>query len=597
MSIGHRFGQDGFSPVDALRNIVDGEPDSPDDAARSGGRRRTFMLIHLGVGTLGLAAMLVQFVLAEPLILEHVLAYLWLCVPLGAAAYTARRGSLPAAQAVSTTGLAAFIAYVCSVTGGLGSFAVFWLVVIPLEAMLSGSLLLVAWGGALSVLAAAGLYLGFGPGTLTATPLHAAGALSAVLYVAVLAGCALRLGRAQARQAARAGDAYRLMAQNTSEIITRHDADGAVAYCSAGARRVIGCAPAALHGQALRDRVHVTDRVTFLSALKLAAAGCESVAQFRCRMHGDEPVYRWLEITCRPETESSGFIGVVHDIHDAREREEALVAAQERAATESETKIRFLANVSHELRTPLNSVIGFSDMMSGDMADHLGLEQTKEYASLINKSGRHLLNVVNDVLDMSKIEAGHFRVTLEGFDAEGATREACNMVKPQMAEAGLKLTQAYADMPELMADSRAYRQILLNLLSNAQKFTDPGGTIAVTLSQRGRYAELTVRDSGIGIAAEDLPKLGQPFVQAQNNYDRAYEGTGLGLSVVKGLTELHGGRLDLESEPGLGTTVTVLLPLEPSKGAEVTRLDPKPNASDASIDETGNGRATMRSVA
>ena len=173
---------------------------------------------------------------------------------------------------------------------------------------------------------------------------------------------------------------------------------------------------------------------------------------------------------------------------------------------------------------------------------------------------------------MSKIEAGHFTVVHEGFDAGATARDCCQMLGSQIREAGLRLVQEFDELPEIVADSRAFRQILINLLSNAQKFTDPGGTVTLRLRGVGRNLVVSVADTGIGISKEDLPRLGQPFVQAESSYSRRYEGTGLGLSVVRGLVELHQGQFSMQSELGVGTTVTITLPLDPKGGATISQL-------------------------
>jgi cell cycle sensor histidine kinase DivJ len=181
---------------------------------------------------------------------------------------------------------------------------------------------------------------------------------------------------------------------------------------------------------------------------------------------------------------------------------------------------------------------------------------------LIKESGEHLLQVVNDILDLSKIESGAFDVAAEAFELAPLIERCVQIMRAQADKTGVTLaTDVDAGLPELVADQRACRQILLNLLSNAVKFTDRGGRVVCSAHRDGRRVSIQVRDNGIGIAAEDLPRLGQPFVQADSGYDRRHEGTGLGLSVVKGLVALHGGQMLIDSAPGKGTTVTIHLPL------------------------------------
>ena len=219
--------------------------------------------------------------------------------------------------------------------------------------------------------------------------------------------------------------------------------------------------------------------------------------------------------------------------------------------------------MSHELRTPLNAVIGFSEIINRELFGTLGEARYRDYARLIHESGEHLLNVVNDILYMSKIEAGKFGIVKEPFDVAPLVKSCCDIMRHTAEQRSLSLIMDVAPgIPELPADKRACKQMLLNVISNAIKFTDPGGWVRVSARLADGNVEFSVADNGIGIAEQDLPKLGKPFVQANNSYDRSYDGAGLGLSVVKGLARLHGGRLALASTLGEGTTATIVLPLE-----------------------------------
>jgi cell cycle sensor histidine kinase DivJ len=219
--------------------------------------------------------------------------------------------------------------------------------------------------------------------------------------------------------------------------------------------------------------------------------------------------------------------------------------------------------VSHELRTPLNAIIGFSELLASDICGTLPDPRQREYVALIHESGSHLLTVVNDILDMSKIEAGKLELVVEPFAVEDMVKATQRMVAQLAAERGLTLAAEIAPgLPDLAADPRACRQILINLLSNAIKFTERGGRVHITAMREGGFIAIGVADTGIGIAEADVARLGEPFVQARGGYDRRHAGTGLGLSVVKGLTALHGGAMRIESRLGVGTTVTVRLPID-----------------------------------
>jgi cell cycle sensor histidine kinase DivJ len=219
--------------------------------------------------------------------------------------------------------------------------------------------------------------------------------------------------------------------------------------------------------------------------------------------------------------------------------------------------------MSHELRTPLNAIIGFSDMLTKESALMLDTKRRSEYAGLINSSGYHLLSVVNGILDMSKIETGNFEITPEPFAPVDVVTACCGILALRARETGVALEkQAPDDLPELIADKRALSQILLNLLSNAIRFTDRGGRVTISARAEAAHITFAVEDDGVGISADDLARVGEPYFQAGTSYDRRHGGTGLGLSIVKGLVQLHGGELSIRSRVGDGTRVTVRLPLD-----------------------------------
>jgi signal transduction histidine kinase len=246
-----------------------------------------------------------------------------------------------------------------------------------------------------------------------------------------------------------------------------------------------------------------------------------------------------------------------------RKRVEAeLRTAKDEAEVASRAKSEFLAMVSHELRTPLNAVIGFSEMLTNEMFGPIGDGRYLGYAADIRSSGLHLLSLINDILDLSKVEANSFELSEEELDVPSLVDEALHLVEVK-AEAGeIRLKpELPPDLPVLYADERAFKQIILNLLSNAVKFTPPGGRVSVSanVNDAGEFVFM-VADTGIGIAEEDQKKVLKPFTQADSSLARRYEGTGLGLPLTKSLVELHGGRLELESLPQKGTTVRAAFP-------------------------------------
>jgi signal transduction histidine kinase len=219
--------------------------------------------------------------------------------------------------------------------------------------------------------------------------------------------------------------------------------------------------------------------------------------------------------------------------------------------------------MSHELRTPLNAIIGFSDMMSAGMHGPLGSPKYLEYIRDINLSGHHLLDMITGILDMSKIEAGKYALSLQELDVVAVAAFCVRLVLDRAAKGGIALVnQVTSGLPRVRADETAVKQILLNLLSNAVKFTPAGGTVTVSAAAgRDGMMRLTVADTGIGIAAADLARVLEPFRQVDRTLARRYEGTGLGLAITKRLVDLHGGSLSIDSTPDKGTAVTVRLPL------------------------------------
>ena len=242
------------------------------------------------------------------------------------------------------------------------------------------------------------------------------------------------------------------------------------------------------------------------------------------------------------------------------ERLAAAERARDDAQSDARGKMQFLANMSHELRTPLNAIMGFSDMMRARVFGELP-PRYAEYAELIHEGGAHLLDLINDVLDASKLDADKYELSREVFDAREAVSASLRIVRKQADDAGVHLRGVLPAEPlEVDADRRAIKQIVLNLVSNALKFTPAGGSVSVGLAAAGQALEIAVSDTGVGIAPEDLARLGRPYEQAGDVADRT-RGTGLGLSLVKAFARLHGGDMALESRLGEGTAVTVRLPV------------------------------------
>jgi signal transduction histidine kinase len=269
---------------------------------------------------------------------------------------------------------------------------------------------------------------------------------------------------------------------------------------------------------------------------------------------------RWLR-SAGGRTEDGCLIFFVSDFTAIKEREDNFRRAQEAAEAASAAKTRFLANISHELRTPLNAIIGFSDIISGQMFGELGNARYVDYATDIQRSGRHLLDIINSVLEISRSDAGKQLLKSEPVDLRYVLRDCSKMMAGQFATAQVSLV---IDEPVgglfVLGEKAKLRQIFLNLISNAMKFTEAGGRVSVSTRREAAAVIIEVADTGIGMTEEHIQIALTPFGQVDNRLERKYEGTGLGLPLARSLAELHGGRLEVESKPGEGTVILIRLP-------------------------------------
>ncbi|MGN6412026.1 MAG: PAS domain-containing sensor histidine kinase [Nitrobacter sp.] len=305
---------------------------------------------------------------------------------------------------------------------------------------------------------------------------------------------------------------------------------------------------------------------------------------------------RWLNVSER-RTKDGGYVSVGTDITRIKEHEQKLVdndlrlratvidlkrsqatleqqaleladlaqkyaEEKDRAEEANQAKSKFLANMSHELRTPLNAIIGFSEIMGSGMFGTLGCDKYQEYCHDILTSGHYLLEVINDILDMSKIEAGRMQLDLEPLNLAQTLTESLRVVSGKAQEKSLVLDADFDDQVPLVADRRAIKQIVVNLLSNAVKFTPDGGRVIVRSRLVDNSIVLMIADTGIGIARQSMVKLGQPFEQVEGQLTKTYQGSGLGLAIAKSLTGLHGGSMRMKSKPGVGTVIGVTLPCD-----------------------------------
>ncbi|WP_419902212.1 PAS domain S-box protein [Kiloniella sp.] len=275
----------------------------------------------------------------------------------------------------------------------------------------------------------------------------------------------------------------------------------------------------------------------------------------------------WNQIDLSPifddEDNIQYFVCVMQDISNQKEVEQELTVLKESAEQASRAKSEFMALMSHELRTPLNAILGFSEILATEMFGPLGSPRYRDYARDVNESGAHLLDLINDILDLSKAEAGKIELYEDDLDVNAVISRCEKMLLGRAEEAGLSLNLDLAnEMPRLIGDEKRIKQVLINLISNALKFTRAGGVVTVSSYVTNRGLELSVMDTGIGMAASEIPKALAPFGQVDSSLSRKHEGTGLGLPLSKRLTELHGAEFLIASELGAGTTVTLVFPLE-----------------------------------
>jgi PAS domain S-box-containing protein len=370
------------------------------------------------------------------------------------------------------------------------------------------------------------------------------------------------LGHRMMRVQERIDDIVRLV----SDWIWETDAAMNITFASDRVMHAAGYAPQTLIGKALSDLAYdatsaqrLRDRLMGLTPFR------DLTVSFRA-INGAEKNYLISAVPVFDPLSGAhlGFRGTAFDVTGLTERERAILAAKEAAEQANRAKSRFLANMSHELRTPLNAMIGFSDILRREGADRPAQKDVAGFASEINSSAKSLLAVINDILDIARIEAGRFDLREEETTAELLCKGAMSVVREQGDQHGVRLSLELGhNLPTIRVDTRVIRQVLVNLLSNAIKFTQAGGEIALR-AQVTTDGELLLQvcDSGIGMTELDLKRVLEPFVQAENDNSRRFAGAGLGLSLGKRLIELHGGRLSIVSRPNMGTTVSVHLPPE-----------------------------------
>jgi len=501
--------------------------------ALAAARYRAFILPRL-VGSLAAFASLPIYLVLRGVPSEiEVAVFCWLVTPILNVYFLVRTGRYQAAHILSSLSLSALVVLVALFSRGIGSFAAIWLVIVPLEAALSGSRRVVWISTAFSMAAGSFLLMPGIAGLMRPNSLDmhetlaALAIVSAVLYATGLALGAVSLARIGAKLLGAEESRYQLLAQNMTDAVVRCGKSGSVIFASPAAQPLFGIPTTELVGIELFERVHVADRPAFLATLADAASS-GNVCSLEFRIQRNDGARRpgrfvWTEMQCRPfeselgrrERSGKDVVAVLRDISERKAQEDALEMARLESERANADRIRFIATIGHELRTPLNAIIGFSEMLTKNVLKVSASDQA-EYAKLINGAGSHLLSVVNGMLDASRIEAGHFELVRERFAPRSAIENCVDLLALKAREEGIEIRlRVVQDLPEITADKRAFSQILINLVSNAIKFTPRGGRITIGALCDGPKLVVTVEDTGVGIDQDDLARLGQIFFRGQ----------------------------------------------------------------------------------
>ncbi len=504
------------------------------------------------------------------------LVFVWLIFPASLLLLSSTGKLMPAEVMFSLRFIAAGLTAAFG-GGALHPTAFAWLILAPVESVFSMNGMVV--GASATLAAVATLLLG---ATSDASALGAATLFlipATVLAMTIGTGFVrLRTLRRKAKQVR--ARRYDNLAETMGCLVLCCDRSGSVSSVSSNCEALFGLRPSALTGRGFFERVQVADRPAFLRTIADTRAGSVTIdATLRWRGtarvdRGDyaEPVFLWLDMRAQRGAEyraaqgeclDDDVVAVFRDVTKAKLREAALENARAAAEEANLAKDYFLAQAGHELRTPLNAIAGFSELLGDPRLAPSDPETQREYARIIYRSGRHLSAVVNSILDLSKIQSDWLATEIEPFAVAPLIDLCCDMVKLHAKNNGVELLRAYpANLEEITGDRRGCTQILVNLLSNAIKFTPANGSVTISARPEANSLLILVADTGIGIAARDLARLGDPFFQANTLPDRQDKGTGLGLSIVRGLVGLQGGTIMVASEPGKGTSVRVRLPLD-----------------------------------
>ena len=544
-------------------------------------RQKLFVLLRLGAGGGTLLLAPLYLLLVGLPTAQHLSLFVLSLTPFVAIGVLKRTGDLAFAQNVSICGWSALAVGVGLSARGFEPIAAMLLTVALIEAALTLETIVVGavvCAGFVIVALYAGLPLFGDRAPFPGRPEVALAAAPLLCYAALLAAGGVLVEQARARADRRNARDLRLLTAALGDIVAHFDRRGAATSILGDTHRAYGLEAGDLYGRGFLHRVHVADRPAFLTLVADAAATARpSQTMLRLLVNrsgqdgGQQPAFLPFEARSCPvaategcsDAASGAVVCILRDVTAAARAEDEIAAARREGELARAAKTRFLAHVSHELRTPLNAIIGFAEMLANPEIELKPQEarQRREYARIISESGRHLHEVVNTIIDISKIESSAMQILVEPFPLGALMDQCCETMRSKAQARRIALAcDRPAATEDIWADKRACRQIVISLLSNAIKFTPPSGRVSLRLAVEGAHFAISIKDTGVGISPTDLARLGEPFFQANASEDRTFEGAGLGLAVVRGLVKLHGGRISIESGPGLGTTVTVRLP-------------------------------------
>ena len=522
------------------------------------------------------------FIFVGPHPLAAIAAVVFVVLPLAIAVLLSRTRRLDVAHLLSSAQLTSLIVLAAILSGGSSSFAVAWLALVPLEAALSGRARITAAGAGLALAALIGIEAATAAALLPATSLTAAAMgrfalvaqIGAVVYAGIVAAGVVRIQRSAQRELEASHERYRLIAENATDLISRHDVNGRTTFASLASASIVGVGARRIVDRGFATVLAPSDRERYRASLRQCFETGQSISEEylieKSNAGRQKPSRVWVEMRCQPVRAEIGtgvgsIVAVTRDVTARKAEAIELARARDEAQAASRSKTAFLATISHELRTPLNSIIGFSQLLQRALQRENRVDALADHCQVIRESGEHLFSLVQDLLDVSKIESGKFPIEPEAFAIDELARIAVDALRTiaQSKQITLDL-EIEPELPNLLADRRATRQILTNLVSNAVKFTPEGGRVTLAARRLDDRIEIAVTDTGIGVAPEHIERIGQPFYQVETGYARRSDGAGLGLSIVRGLVELHAGKLLIASEPDKGSRFSVTLPIDPA---------------------------------